>query len=42
MRGALPGFSFAGIEDAFLRKYDASGSVVWTDQFGSTDLDQIR
>src|SRR2546426_439575 len=38
--GALPGQTSAGSGDAFLRKYDASGNVLWTRQFGSSDFDQ--
>ncbi len=29
----------AGRNDAFLRKYDASGTVIWTRQFGSTAIE---
>jgi hypothetical protein len=32
---ALPGQVSAGLDDAFVRKYDANGNVVWTSQFGS-------
>lgn len=36
---ALPGESYAGgNHDPFVRKYDHAGSVVWTDQFGSSVL----
>lgn len=31
----LPGMSSAGKSDAYLRKYDPSGNVVWTRQFGT-------
>lgn len=34
--GALPGQTSAGLQDAFLRKYDASGNELWTRQFGSS------
>ena len=34
--GALPGQTSAGFRDAFVRKYDAAGTEVWTRQFGST------
>jgi hypothetical protein len=34
---ALPGQSHAGGSDAFLRKYSANGSVLWTRQFGSSN-----
>src|SRR3989475_475984 len=37
---ALPGQTSAGSGDAFLRKYDASGNVLWTRQFGSSADDQ--
>lgn len=36
---ALPGQTSSGSFDAFLRKYDATGSVVWTRQFGSSASD---
>ncbi len=34
--GAFPDQTSAGGTDAFLRRYDAAGNVVWTQQFGST------
>jgi len=37
--GALPDQSSAGLEDAFVRKYDSSGSVGWTRQFGTDTSD---
>jgi Beta-propeller repeat len=37
--GALPNQSNAGKADAFVRKYDAGGTEVWTRQFGSTAAD---
>jgi uncharacterized protein (TIGR03437 family) len=37
--GALPGQVNAGGEDVILRKYDATGSVVWTVQFGTASAD---
>jgi hypothetical protein len=37
--GALPGQKNAGMIDAFLRRYDASGTEVWTRQFGSAERD---
>ena len=37
--GALPGQASAGGVDAFLRKYDPSGQVVWTRQFGTSGFD---
>jgi hypothetical protein len=38
-RGALPGQTGAGGDDAFVRKYDADGNEVWTLQFGSSEND---
>jgi hypothetical protein len=37
--GSLPGQTSAGNRDAFVRKYDANGSVVLTWQFGGTSND---
>lgn len=37
--GALSGVS-AGDEDAYVRKYDSTGTEVWTRQFGTTKTDQ--
>lgn len=37
--GALQGTP-AGGRDAFLRKYDSAGNVVWTHQFGTSEVDQ--
>ena len=37
--GALPGQTGAGRGDAFVRKYDASGTELWTFQFGSSSDD---
>jgi len=34
--GALAGQTSAGLGDAFVRKFDASGNVVWTHQFGTS------
>lgn len=39
--GTLPGQTRAGPQDAFLRKYDAAGSEVWTRQFGSSGTDLV-
>jgi uncharacterized protein (TIGR03437 family) len=36
----IPGGNPAGNTDAFLRKYDASGNIVWTQQFGTPGFDQ--
>jgi len=38
--GALPGQTSAGGEDAFVRKYNASGTVIWTQQFGTAAADR--
>jgi hypothetical protein len=38
--GTFAGETSAGLEDAFVRKYDASGGVVWTRQFGTTGYDE--
>lgn len=40
--GTLPGQSAAGGQDAYLRKYDHSGAVLWTRQFGTPFLDQAN
>jgi hypothetical protein len=41
--GAMPGGGgSAGGQDAFVRKYDSSGSEVWTRQFGSTATDSAN
>jgi hypothetical protein len=37
--GALPGQSFAGLVDAFVRDYDASGNLRFTFQFGTPGPD---
>jgi hypothetical protein len=37
--GALPGQTLVGMQDAFVRKYDSSGTEVWTRQFGTALLD---
>ncbi|MCA9211947.1 MAG: hypothetical protein KDB27_02685, partial [Planctomycetales bacterium] len=39
--GSLPGLATLGDTDAFIRKYDASGSVVWTSQFGTASFDAV-
>jgi len=39
--GALPGQTSAGGRDAFLRKYDRKGNVLWTRQFGSAGNDFV-
>ena len=38
-RGALPGQSVSGDNDAFVRKYDTERNEVWTRQFGSSRAD---
>jgi hypothetical protein len=38
--GALPGQTHAGGSDAFVRKYDADGTELWTRQFGSVGHDR--
>jgi hypothetical protein len=37
--GTLPGQTSAGGSDAFVRKYDADGTELWTRQFGTTSYD---
>jgi hypothetical protein len=37
--GVLPGRAGAGSEDAFVRKYDAAGTELWTGQFGTIGTD---
>ena len=37
--GTLPGQTIAGAQDAFVRKYDSSGTEVWTRQFGTVPRD---
>jgi autotransporter-associated beta strand protein len=37
--GTLPGQINAGDQDAFVRKYDASGRLLWTRQFGTSSFD---
>jgi hypothetical protein len=38
--GALSGQTSAGSTDAFIRKYDFNGNVLWTRQFGTPEQDQ--
>lgn len=38
--GTLPGQTSAGGGDAFVRQYDGSGSVLWTEQFGTSANDR--
>jgi hypothetical protein len=37
--GTIPGQTSAGRHDAFVRKYDANGTEVWTRQFGTSSYD---
>lgn len=39
---ALPGESHLGLGDAFIRKYDKYGNILWTDQFGSALHDEAK
>lgn len=39
--GALPGQTNLGGEDAFVRKYDSGGNVVWTKQVGTSASDRF-
>src|SRR5687767_10999163 len=41
-RATLPGQQSNGLEDAFVRKYDANGIVLWTTQFGAAGVDEAR
>ena len=38
--GYFPGWKSAGGFDAFVRRYDAAGDVLWTQQFGTSGTDQ--
>ena len=35
-----PGQAHAGVDDAFVRKYDAAGNSLWTRQFGTSAIDR--
>jgi predicted enzyme related to lactoylglutathione lyase len=37
--GSLSG-AYAGVSDAFVRKYDPKGAVLWTRQFGTDSIDE--
>ena len=37
--GTIPGEASAGGYDGFVRKFDAGGNLVWTEQFGSAGHD---
>ena len=39
---ALPGQSFTGMSDIYIRKYDSDGEEIWTRQFGTKDSDWTR
>jgi len=39
--GQLPTLTSKGKDDAFLRKFDASGAVQWTVQFGTNNYDAV-
>lgn len=34
--------SYAGLDDCFIRKYDASGNLMWSRQFGTSESDMAR
>ena len=40
--GTFPGATITGSNDAFLRKYDAQGRVLWTRQWGTLGADSVR
>lgn len=40
--GTLPGQTSAGGLDAFVRKYDIDGTLLWTHQFGTAGLDDLH
>ena len=42
VEGAIPGQTHEGKRDAFVRKYDTNGNVLWTYQFGSDTDDEVR
>ena len=39
--GTLPGKTSSGGSDAFVCKYDADGTELWTRQFGSSGPEQV-
>ena len=41
-RDSMPGQASLGAEDAFIQKYDASGALLWTRQFGTDDFDRAQ
>lgn len=40
--GTFPGEQSAGGDDAFVRRYDAAGTELWTHQFGTSGTDMAR
>jgi hypothetical protein len=40
--GELPGQTAAGLQDGYVRKYDHDGTVLWTDQFGTSEGEEMR
>jgi hypothetical protein len=40
--GTLPGQSKSGNTDAFVRRYDLSGGILWTRQFGTTGKTTVK
>ena len=40
--GTLPGQATTGIPDSYVRKYDSSGNVTWTRQFGTNASDEAK
>ena len=40
--GSLPGFTNAGLSDAFIYKFESNGSLDWVRQFGTTGYDDIK
>jgi len=40
--GSFPGYTLSGTRDAFIAKYDTSGTQIWLRQFGTTAYDDIR
>jgi len=40
--GAFPDQTNEGLNDAFVRKYSPEGTILWTDQFGSSYIDKIN
>jgi hypothetical protein len=42
VRGALPGFTYAGNNDAFVNAYDRRGEALWNLQFGTSGNEAVR